>query len=67
MNKFSFAALLAMAGIGASPYKNPFLVANGRSRSKPRKYAPKALPKGESGAKLRRKAREGKLGIAVLK
>lgn len=31
------------------------------------KYAPRALPKSRAGAKLRRKAAERKLGIAVLK
>lgn len=31
------------------------------------KYAPRAKNRGKPGDKLRRKAREGKLGIAVLK
>jgi len=59
MMKSTLIALGALLGLSASQPSNPYL--------KRIKYAPRALPKGRSGDKLRRKAREGKLGIAVLK
>lgn len=64
--KNALIAMAAMMGLGAgtsaATYRhNPYMGLPSI------KYSPRALPKGRSGDKLRRKAREGKLGIAVLK
>lgn len=59
MMKSPLIALGALLGLSASQPSNPYL--------KRIKYAPRARNQGAPGDKLRRKAREGKLGIAVLK
>lgn len=62
--KSKILALGALAFGLATPQTNYLTAHDSLKRIK---YAPRALPKSRAGAKLRRKAREGKLGIAVLK
>lgn len=61
-------AMMALAAMSATAFGVPHAVPNnGRHITPLSKYSPSAPSKGRSGDKLRRKARERKLGIAVLR
>ena len=59
----AMAAMMGMTsgGVGAIERHNPYMGLPSI------KYSPRAMNKGRSGDKLRRKAREGRLGMATLR